>query len=117
MGDDVGMLILAELRALNARIDRLDRAGYAVPPSHGLVIAIGQHVGERAFTAAELIRHGEAAAPALLSAIETACGRISARSLGKKLAKMSGTSIAGMRVESLAEERSGRLWRVVPLRV
>ncbi|KRE13468.1 hypothetical protein ASE63_18520 [Bosea sp. Root381] len=117
MGDDVALLILAELRAVNARLDRLDQAGFAVPPAHRLVSAIGEHTNGLPFTVRELIRHGEQAEPALLGAIEGACGRVSARGLGKKLAKLAAAPIAGYRVESMSEERTGRVWKVEKLLV
>lgn len=117
MGDELAE-ILAEVRALRveqrAMQDVLDRIHRDGAPDRALIRAIAAGFPDSDFTAAELI---ESAAPGMLPAIEAACGRVSARVLGRKLAKLSKTNIAGCWLELLDEGRSGKIWRLRRLRV
>lgn len=48
----------------------------------------------------------------LRTAIEATCGEVSARKLGKLFARWQGKVIAGLRVDAIGDDSSGKLWRV-----
>lgn len=48
----------------------------------------------------------------LRSAIEAACGEVSARKLGKIFAKWEGLDIAGLKIDAVGADSDGILWRV-----
>jgi hypothetical protein len=90
----------AELAACHAELDA------------ALVRAIATVAGDRAFAAIELWRHAATVSPALGQAC-AAAGVTSARRLGKRLERLQGRALGGLRLERLgAKTNCGLIWIV-----
>jgi hypothetical protein len=79
-----------------------------------LVESIWQHIGDAAFTSAELLRHARVLPDGVLcNAIRDQVGDVhAARRLGKLLQRIEGEPMAGLAVARLVRERAGQLWQV-----
>jgi hypothetical protein len=67
----------------------------------------------KAFTTAEACTHALVPENARLrAAIEAVCGEVSARKLGKTLARWEGRDIASLRADCIGDDAAGILWRV-----
>jgi hypothetical protein len=112
-------LVLGEVRGLRAElagrvpeapVSRVDRHLFAA-----LAPEISLAVGAAEWTVRELLDHARARDPELLAALDGAIGLDdgAGRRLGKFLARTAGFTIDDFRVERVADERAGTLWRVV----
>jgi hypothetical protein len=73
-----------------------------------LVATIAAAVGDRAFSARELVAHARVVG----GPVAVALGGLSARRLGKKLRKLAGQEFDGLVVEHLGADRDGAIWVV-----
>lgn len=117
LSEDRGLLlaILAEMRALRAD---LHRAG-VIPPQAAnddhLLMAISEAVGDKLFTASELIEHADKADDHLRAALAASLGEKPApRSLGKLLARLEAKPSGGLVICRVGDERAGIIWTVRP---
>jgi hypothetical protein len=86
-----------------------------------LITAISAAVGNRLFTANELIKHAEDVEPALRMTLVQVVGVFdsrTARRIGKRLQRAEGQRLNGYQVERVKTERGGAVWRITaPSRV
>lgn len=115
MATELLRLVLAEVKALRAD---LERAG-VIPPQAAnddqLLAVISESVGAKMFTATELIDHADKADDQLKAAL-TAClgAKPAPRNLGKLLARIEAKPSGGLAICRLGEERAGIIWAVRP---
>src|SRR5262245_4611136 len=99
--------LVAELRAQRQDHERRRQR----PSRAGLLSAIATSVGDREFTAAEVLRHAEVD-PALATALDRA-ELTTARLVAKFFQQVKGRTIDGVRVEPIGKDGDGSiLWRV-----
>lgn len=109
--------ILAAISSVASRMDAMEMS-LRPPPELQLILALSEQYGDKAFTSAEAIRRARFEVPALRVAIEAACGgRLTAKVLGCRLARVSQTAGITPRLVCLRSERSGCLWRIFPTEV
>jgi hypothetical protein len=75
-----------------------------------LLVAIAEAIGDRSFTSAQLIAHGDAD-PALRAQL-LAADITGAQELGCVFRRLEGIALKGFRLERAGDERAGILWRV-----
>lgn len=106
-------LVLAELRDISARLERIERAAKSVSPDAALLAAISREVGAASFSAADLIRAAQKPhRVALAEAIHAAVGQLNARRLGRRVARFQGRESWGFVVEHQGKDRAGAIWRI-----
>jgi hypothetical protein len=110
--------------AANERLDRLEHKldlilrlldrGHSVRDRAGelLLPAVAEAVSDRAFSAAEVIRHAEVVGCSLRAALEAA-GASNGRKLGKLFRELEGCEIDGLQLVRIGAERDGLVWRVL----
>ncbi len=106
--------VLAEIRALTAKVDTLlERTGELAQRDRErlapLLPAVFTLLGDKVWTVAILV-HLAAADDALAAALAPFLGGL--RGLGKLLRRAQGISIGGYVVERVGDDRGGALWRV-----
>jgi hypothetical protein len=110
MNDELTVLlreIRDELRGLRALVERGRVEQPAAPATGDLLRAIVLACGDRLFTSRELLEHADVA-PALRAAL----GSVSARRLGKLLARIEGRVIDGLCVHRIGTTSHVVSWMV-----
>jgi hypothetical protein len=106
--------LLAEIRGLRA-----DLAGRPTAPKAAslqeLIDAIAFAVGDKAFTAKELVTHAEALPAERLKNALNAAGGTNHKCIGRLLLRMSKQEFSGWRIKRLFRERDGLLWIIEPV--
>jgi hypothetical protein len=106
--------VLARLAALERRVAALESSRGTNRAGVELVPVIAAAVGERAFSAAELVAHS-AVDPDLRAAL-AAANLTSPRRLGWALRRLDGRVIHGLRLAQIGSDRAGRVWCIFPAR-
>jgi hypothetical protein len=98
--------IEADLRDLRDIVDRLT-AGRVAADDRPFLDAVAAAVGDRLFSCRELINH------AIVDAtLRSALGDVTARRLGKRLRRLSGSPIGPYRVMCVDRDQDGQIWRL-----
>lgn len=111
---DLVLKLIAEMQGLRADFAR--HTGTA-PTSAGIAAAIAGEIGPNLFTASEIIRRAESRPGALRSALAANLRQMTARALGKALARLQGQTADGFAVVRMGEESAGVIWQVVEMEV
>jgi hypothetical protein len=118
-GDDA---LIEQLRAdvadLRLRVARLEaaRARRDARRDARLLAAIGDAMPrEHVFDCAQLLKHAQDACPTLRRALLRA-GLHTPQQLGKRLQRLQGRDLGGLRLERLGADKAGAIWtvRVIP---
>jgi len=110
---DLARIVLAELRDISLRLERIERAAESTSPDAALLAAISREVGEASFSAADLIRAAQKPhRAALAEAIHASVGQLDARRLGRRVARFQGRENWGFDVEHQGKDRAGAIWRI-----
>jgi hypothetical protein len=123
VSQDTAAALVARVKELSGSVslltERLVRVegNATLPADLRLVAAIATASRGASFTLVELLDHGHRVEPAVLVAIQEACGQICARRAGIRLAKLAKSSIPGFQVERLGSERLGAIWKINCARV
>lgn len=114
MSDDLLRQVLAEVRALRLAMEDAGLLQSSAPDA-ALVAAIGEAVGGREFTAAELVGHVETVGDPLARLMAAGLGgKLTSRAVGKLLARLDGKPCDGLEVRRLGDDRNGAIWAVRP---
>jgi hypothetical protein len=115
--------ILEELRALRAELAaaRSQRVPGIPAADQALVRAIFAVLPMKAFAAWEIADYARdrnlKRAPELEAAVLAAVGSLSSRRIGKRLKRLEGADVDGLRVVRDGQDREGAIWSVRELRV
>jgi hypothetical protein len=102
--------VLNELRLIRQLLER-DRRPVARATIDTVLPLLSAVVGERAFSAKEVMAHAGLVDEDLRTALDAA-GLSTARRLGKWLRSIEHQTIAGARLERIGLDRDGVVWRV-----
>jgi hypothetical protein len=112
---DVALAALRlELETLKARVTRLEGARDRRDERRAaaLLTAIADAVGDHVFTTAELVAHAQTASPPLAAVLARA-GLSTPMQIGKRLRRVCGRDVDGLRLERLGVAHGGVQWVVV----
>jgi len=110
--NDLLRALLAEIRGLRADLAGKGLAAPKTASLQDLIDAIAFTVGDRAFTAGELIAFADVAPPERLQNVLHAAGGTNPRKVGKLLHRLSKQDLSGWQVLRIGFERDGIIWKV-----
>jgi hypothetical protein len=114
---DVIEQLVLEVRTLRSAVERVERLmGERHEPRvstvcHVLLSTIFEEIGNRNFTARELIDHAVRLSAPLLRAISEA-GATSPKKAGKLFARLRGQNLSGLSIDRVAHESAGIVWTI-----
>jgi hypothetical protein len=114
---DVIDRLVREVAALRNAVERVERLmGERHEPRvstacHVLLSTIFEEIGNRNFTARELIDHAVRLSAPLLRAISDA-GATSPKKAGKLFARVRGQNLSGLSIDRVAHESAGLVWSI-----